>query len=72
MLMVTPLTVAPLAGNEPLHSFVTESAPMWPITTKTNFPEQSPLVSGAVVLYLIFRIAPSIPYMRRKRSAANE
>ena len=36
-----------------------------------NFPEQSTLVSGAVVIYLIFRIILAIPYMRMRKSAVS-
>ena len=39
---------------------------------KANFPEQGTLVSGAVVIYLVFRIILAIPYMRMRKSAVNQ
>lgn len=39
---------------------------------KANFPEQSTLVAGAIVIYLIFRIILSIPYARARKSAQTD
>jgi len=36
---------------------------------KANFPEYTELVAGAVVIYLIFRLLLTVPYMRRRRHA---
>jgi BASS family bile acid:Na+ symporter len=38
---------------------------------KANFPEQGTLISGAVVIYLIFRVILGIPYMRLRKSAVS-
>ena len=35
---------------------------------KANFPEQSGLVTGAVLIYLILRVISSIPYARSRRT----
>jgi BASS family bile acid:Na+ symporter len=37
---------------------------------KANYPEQITLVAGAVVIYLILRLALAIPYIRWRRQAA--
>jgi bile acid:Na+ symporter, BASS family len=37
---------------------------------KANFPEQSKLVAGALVIYLIFRVILTMPYLRWRRRAA--
>ena len=34
---------------------------------KANFPEQTTLVAGAVVIYLLLRVVLTIPYVRRRR-----
>jgi BASS family bile acid:Na+ symporter len=34
---------------------------------QSNFPEQSRLVAGAIVIYLILRLVLSVPYLRRLR-----
>jgi BASS family bile acid:Na+ symporter len=39
---------------------------------KANFPEQSPLVAGAVVIYLLLRLILSIPYTRWRKQAVSE
>jgi bile acid:Na+ symporter, BASS family len=36
---------------------------------KANFPEETTLVAGAVVIYLVFRIILSFPYMRMRKPA---
>jgi BASS family bile acid:Na+ symporter len=37
---------------------------------KANFPDQSITISGAIVIYLIFRIILSFPYMHMRKSPA--
>jgi bile acid:Na+ symporter, BASS family len=36
---------------------------------KSNFPEQSAMVAGAVVIYLIIRMILTVPYLRKRRQA---
>ncbi|HEY1496498.1 MAG TPA: hypothetical protein VGF49_18220 [Candidatus Solibacter sp.] len=36
---------------------------------KANFPEYTKLVAGAVVIYLIFRLLLTVPYVHRRRAA---
>ncbi len=38
---------------------------------QANFPKESKLVAGAVVIYLILRVAFSVPYLRWRRAARN-